>query len=233
MNSAFDHLVKHATQPAEPSEPTPENRPGRTFKLLELISQHPGISTEALSKQSGVCSQQIWTRLRRHLARGQVFHESGGWRMSPDAPQLREVHQAIALLKKHGFTVEKPAQHFDPALFHGQRADFIVFDDYAQHPGPKAVTANPTQTAGQAGGEVVAWLDLIQAGLAMPAGFAGMTEMQTWSDAVSALSKLRQRLAVTQQPANEAPGRVDCGECPNVTSGCESGHCMKAKDGAA
>ena len=23
-------------------------------------------------------------------------------------------------------------------------------------------------------------------------------------------------------------GRVDCGECPHVTSGCEEGHCLKA-----
>lgn len=107
MNSPFDHLVKHATQPVEQPEPSPDKRPGRTFKLLELISQHPGISTEALSKQSGVCSQQIWTRLQRHLARSQVFHEAGGWRMSPDAPQLREVHQAIALLKRHGFSVQE------------------------------------------------------------------------------------------------------------------------------
>lgn len=109
MNSPFDHLVKHATQPTAPSEPAPDKRPGRTFKLLELINQHPGISTEALSKQSGVCSQQIWTKLQRHLARGHVFHEAGAWRMSPDAPQLREVHQAIALLRKHGFSVQEPA----------------------------------------------------------------------------------------------------------------------------
>lgn len=35
--------------------------------------------------------------------------------------------------------------------------------------------------------------------------------------------------------ATEPSGRVDCGECPNVTSGCESGKCIKtqAKGGAA
>lgn len=24
-------------------------------------------------------------------------------------------------------------------------------------------------------------------------------------------------------------GRVDCGDCPNVTSGCAAGHCMRAR----
>ncbi|MCU7371583.1 hypothetical protein PEC18_12170 [Paucibacter sp. O1-1] len=29
-----------------------------------------------------------------------------------------------------------------------------------------------------------------------------------------------------QQPPQ--PGRVDCGECPAITSGCKAGHCLKA-----
>lgn len=116
----FSELARIADRGYVERAPLPEEDPTqgpplftlsgtRTDHLLQLLTHHGQLTTEELSRATGLQGNLVWGLLKSRRCAGQVFHRDGAWGINPDwLPP--EIKRAAELLRSRGWTVVAPGE---------------------------------------------------------------------------------------------------------------------------
>lgn len=109
MAASLDRLPR-APWPMGRETAAPEARGSRTEQIRQLLRERGALTAVAIAVELDLTSASlVGALLKADLHAGRAFHQDGHyhWNQAFDEQQARAIAEAINLLKKHGYSVER------------------------------------------------------------------------------------------------------------------------------